>query len=66
MGRLGRRPASLEFSTSVLSRLVSAVERPQFDKLLSVEAFYDAWMLVCAEHNPRVVVETVVRARVSA
>lgn len=46
---------------SALSRWISAVERPHFDKLFSVDRFYDAWVIACAEANPRIEVETVVR-----
>jgi hypothetical protein len=46
---------------SALSRWISAVERPHFDKLFSVDRFYDAWVIACAEANPRIAVETVVR-----
>lgn len=46
-----------------LSRWISAVERPHFDKLFAVDRFYDAWVIACAEANPRLEVETLVRVR---
>lgn len=39
--------------SSTLSRWVSGKERPCFDKLFAVDAFYDAWVFACAEGNPR-------------
>jgi hypothetical protein len=48
---------------SALSRWISAVERPHLDKLFAIERFYDAWLLACAERNPRIEMETVIRLR---
>lgn len=46
-----------------LSRWIAGVERPHFDKLFAVDRFYDAWIIACAETNPRVEVETLVRIK---
>lgn len=46
---------------SAVSRWISAAERPLFDKLFAVDGFYDAWVIACAEGNPRVQVETIIR-----
>jgi hypothetical protein len=46
-----------------LSRWISAVERPHFDKLFAVDRFYDAWVIACAESNPRLEVDTLIRVR---
>lgn len=48
---------------SAISRWISGVERPLFDKLFAVDGFYDAWILACAEGNPRIEVETTMRLR---
>jgi hypothetical protein len=49
-----------------LSRWMSGVERPHFDKLFAVDRFYDAWVIACAESNPRLDVETTIRVRSAA
>lgn len=46
-----------------VSRWVSAVERPQFDKLLAIDGFEDAWLLALAERNTRVDVSTQITVR---
>lgn len=43
---------------SALSRWISGVERPLLDKLFAVDRFYDAWVIACAEANPRIEVTT--------
>lgn len=48
---------------SALSRWISSVERPQFDKLFAVDRFYDAWLIACAEANPRIEVSTEIKIR---
>lgn len=45
---------------SAVSRWISGVERPQFDKLFAVDRFYDAWVVACAQENPRVEVKHVI------
>lgn len=51
---------------SAISRWMSATERPHFDKLFAVDGFYDAWVIACAEANPRIEVETTIRLKRSA
>lgn len=48
---------------SAVSRWIAGVERPLLDKLLAVDGFYDAWVIACAEANPRIEVTTVVTIR---
>jgi hypothetical protein len=48
---------------SAVSRWISGVERPLLDKLFAVDRFYDAWVIACAEGNPRVEVTTAITIR---
>lgn len=48
---------------SALSRWISGVERPLLDKLFAVDRFYDAWIIACAEGNPRIAVTTAITVR---
>lgn len=47
----------------VVSRWCSGIERPQFDKLNTLDGFEDAYIVALAEKNPRVTLETVVRLK---
>ena len=51
---------------SALSRWISGVERPLLDKLFAVDRFYDAWVIACAEGNPRIEVSTAITIRMVA
>ena len=51
---------------SALSRRITGVERPLFDKLFAVDSFYDAWVIATAEGNPRMEVRTVIEIRRTA
>jgi hypothetical protein len=48
---------------SAVSRWISGVERPLLDKLFAVDRFYDAWVIACAETNPRIEVTTQITIR---
>lgn len=48
---------------SAVSRWISGVERPLLDKLFAVDRFYDAWVIACAEANPRIEVTTAITIR---
>lgn len=58
--RMGYRDAG------TISRWCSAVERPLFDKLFTLDGFEAAWMLALAERNPKMEVETIVKIRRTA
>lgn len=51
---------------SALSRWISGVERPLLDKLFAIDKFYDAWVIACAEANPRVEVTTQISIKVAS
>jgi len=48
---------------SAISRWIAGTERPLLDKLFAVDRFYDAWVIACAEKNPRLEVITEIRVR---
>jgi hypothetical protein len=50
----------------VISRWCTAVERPLFDKLWSLDGFDGALVLAIAEGNPRIEVSTIVTIRRTA
>jgi hypothetical protein len=53
---------------STIARWIRATERPLFDRLFAAreglgERFYDAWVVACAEQNPRLEVTTTIRVK---
>ena len=66
LGRLTKQEMSHAMGyqdQSAISRWIAGVERPLLDKLFAVDAFYDAWVIACAEGNPRIEVTTAITIR---
>jgi len=50
----------------VVSRWCSGAERPQFDKLEMLTGWNGAYIRACAEGDPQIVIETIVKIRGAA